>query len=592
VGATVTWTASASDNVPIEYRFSVQSGTQAPQVVRDYESAASFTWTPLAEGSYTIQVTVQEVPPSTNQPVSLSAGYSIVSRITNNLAVITPTSNPLVALYSLPPCGKGGVALFFGSGPDSQTYVTTPLYQCSTTQSTNVYLAGMRSQSTYKIVPIYVTGKGKTYGRPSVFTTGVLSSTITMPSLTVPVPAMPGADTAQGVVFHDGNGFPWTNNPTPPLRTYATDLSGNLIWYNALQNTFLVRALPGGNIIAIVGGPSTGSNQKLDIFDPAGNTVQETSVGRINEQLAALPSTPGHTIQQISVLHHEANLLPNGHTVAIGYVEQLFPPGTQGVTGTLPVDVLGDEIIDLDQNFQVDWTWNSFDYLSVNRPDSLAETCPMPYQGCPPLLLGSQSGGVAQDWTHSSSAIYSPSDHDLLVSVRNQDWVIKLDYQDAAGTGNVLWRLGTGGDFAINDPSNNPWPWFSHGHGVDFDSAGNLVIFDNGMVRCNNAPTGTCDSRGQVYHLDTVGMVATLSLNADLHLYSAQQGWAQSLSNGDYSWTAGEIAGTDGSGNTLRMGQDVETTRDGTTINFVMQEVQQVNRIYRMANLYQGCCTP
>ena len=30
----------------------------------------------------------------------------------------------------------------------------------------------------------------------------------------------------------------------------------------------------------------------------------------------------------------------------------------------------------------------------------------------------------------------------LIVSIRNQSWLMKVDYRDGAGTGEVLWRLG------------------------------------------------------------------------------------------------------------------------------------------------------
>ena len=57
---------------------------------------------------------------------------------------------------------------------------------------------------------------------------------------------------------------------------------------------------------------------------------------------------------------------------------------------------------------------------------------------------------------------WSPADGNLIVSVRHQDWVIKIDYAHGHGDGHVIWRLGQGGDFAVI--SSDPSPWFSHQH--------------------------------------------------------------------------------------------------------------------------------
>jgi hypothetical protein len=108
VATTVTWTASATDSngVSLEYRFSVQLSGKPSLVVRDFAASPSFTWTPIRENTYTIQVSVQEVPPTTNGVVTLTSGnYSIATRVTGTQPVVTPTSHPLVYLYSIPPCG-------------------------------------------------------------------------------------------------------------------------------------------------------------------------------------------------------------------------------------------------------------------------------------------------------------------------------------------------------------------------------------------------------------------------------------------------------------------------------------------------------
>src|SRR3954470_2306490 len=61
VGAPVVWTATASGHgtTPV-YQFSVEPSGGTFQVVRDFSASNSFTWNPMQEGSYGIQVTVKD----------------------------------------------------------------------------------------------------------------------------------------------------------------------------------------------------------------------------------------------------------------------------------------------------------------------------------------------------------------------------------------------------------------------------------------------------------------------------------------------------------------------------------------------------
>ena len=60
VGARVVWTATASGHgaTPV-YQFSVGPAGGASHVVRDFSPSNSFTWDPLQEGTYNIQVIVK-----------------------------------------------------------------------------------------------------------------------------------------------------------------------------------------------------------------------------------------------------------------------------------------------------------------------------------------------------------------------------------------------------------------------------------------------------------------------------------------------------------------------------------------------------
>ena len=286
----------------------------------------------------------------------------------------------------------------------------------------------------------------------------------------------------------------------------------------------------------------------------------------------------GSTVCTFGGFHHDAIRLPNGHTMAFGDVEQVFPAGTQGSKG--PVDIVGDIIVELDDNFQVVWSWSTFDHdgggtqLDINRPAVLGETCAMNQPGCPPIFLAP----IANDWLHSNSLQYRTTDHNLIMSLRHQDWVIKIDYQDGRGTGNILWRLGNGGDFSI--VSTDPWPWFSHQHDAGFELNGVFDVFDDGNTRVADNPGVTENSRGQAYNIDETNLVATQILNADLGVYSFALGSAQLLSNGNYHFLPGINNSPSG-----MFSQSIEVLPDGT-IGFIEQSTATAYRSFRMPNLY------
>ena len=277
-------------------------------------------------------------------------------------------------------------------------------------------------------------------------------------------------------------------------------------------------------------------------IDLAGNVLRETNATRLSEQVIAMGGqsncTPSNTRVATQCLvgwiHHEARELSNGHILLLADVERVYTDGTQGSSPDHPVDVLGDMVIDLDRNLQLSWYWLSFDHMDVNRAAVLGELC-LGSGSCGPLFLQP----MANDWLHSNSIYYIPSDGNLLVSMRHQDWVIKIDYSNGTGTGNVIWRLGLGGDFTMN--SSDSYPWFSHQHDVQFtgNTTTQLTVFDDGNTRVAMNPGE--NSRGQVLSVDESTMQASLAVNADLGVFSPALGSAQELSNGNFHFLPGLI---------------------------------------------------
>jgi hypothetical protein len=367
------------------------------------------------------------------------------------------------------------------------------------------------------------------------------------------------------------------------MRPFATDLDGREIWY--LRNVdFLTRVLPGGYFLVLADGQNTNNSirryQALRLLDLAGNIIRETNVGRVAEQLESRgihSDCKKGGKECLSGFHHEAIALPNGHFLAVAGLERMMPAGTQG--SKEPLDILGDVIVELDEDFQVAGMWNNFDHLDVNRPSRYDSKCKEGpgSGGCAAVFLAAQANG----WTHSNAINYIPSTGDFLVSMPDQNWVIKVDYKNGKGSGKVLWRLGEEGDFTAK--SDDPHPWFSYQHDAGYDPPGSntLTLLDNGQVRFDKDKTS--QTRGQKWLLDEEHLTATLVSNANLHVYSAAVGAAQSLKNGGYSFNAGYIDIQNSP-----YGRAVETDRDGRVVYAIDAYGTLIYRSFRVDDMYSA----
>jgi hypothetical protein len=363
-------------------------------------------------------------------------------------------------------------------------------------------------------------------------------------------------------------------------RPIATDLDGNVIWY-LRSPEFLTRMLPGGRFLVLSDGANSGNDMKrLQIvreLDLAGNSLRETNATRIAEQLESRgihSDCKKGGKECVSGVHHEAIRLPNGHTLIIAGIERMQPAGTQG--SKEPVDVLGDLVIDLDQDFQVTAVWNAFDHMDLKRAGPADAKCKLGPGGggCPPIFLAAEANG----WLHSNSLNYIPATGDFLISMPEQNWVLKVDWKDGKGTGKVLWRLGEGGDFKAK--TDDPHPWFSFQHDPGFEPIGSdvITVLDDGHERKKIDPKA--NNRGQVWKLDEGTHTATLLHNADLGVYAIAVGSAQALKNGGYTFEAGFI-------NPASIySRAVETSADGKVVYAQQVEGVVVYRSFRVADLY------
>jgi arylsulfate sulfotransferase len=548
--------AAAGD---LRYRFQVRErGFEGPhrhleapyRIVVDFGPNANLDWTTIAqEGGVEMEVAVRNA--ATGETATDRVEYTF-ARVAQTDPIATATAHPLVFLYSAPPCPEGArMRVRFST--DGGPVTTTPLQPCNSRHSMNFYLAGMRPGTAYTAVHTVQFAASASDGPAVTFTTG--ASAFQAPAASPISTPLPTVDT---VMLHGA-----VNS-----NTFATDLNGNLLWYGPPGMTFLTRVVPGGTFLSIFeDGAQDTAHQFVREFDLAGVTVAETNAARINDQLATMGRHP------ITSFHHEAIRLANGSYLVMAGSERTL----SGVQGAGAADVLGDIILVLDRNLQVQWFWDAFDYLDPRRAAVLQETCAYPATvACSAFY----NGKSANDWLHGNSLDLTP-DGDILYSVRHQDWVVKIDYRNGAGTGRILWRLGTGGDFTIS--GGGAHPWFSHQHDSHFLSDNTtLILFDNGNTRIAQNP-GELSSRGQVLKIDEKAHTATVVMNADLKQSSAALGTAELLDNGNYHFDAGFIQ--DPSNPAARFTQLLETDPAGNLV-WGMQVAAQEYRSYRMNDLY------
>jgi arylsulfate sulfotransferase len=127
---------------------------------------------------------------------------------------------------------------------------------------------------------------------------------------------------------------------------------------------------------------------------------------------------------------------------------------------------------------------------------------------------------------------------------------VKVDYENGTGTGDIIWRLGEGGDFQLINGT-DPTDWFYAQHAPAFrtsTTAGkfSLSVMDNGDDRAFAAGV-TCDEPGQpaclyttvpVFEIDEGAKTASLVFHqifpaTEYSLFGGLTGW---LPNGDLEY--------------------------------------------------------
>jgi len=166
-------------------------------------------------------------------------------------------------------------------------------------------------------------------------------------------------------------------------------------------------------------------------------------------------------------LHHALLELPDGHLLVLSTEVRAidgYPEDTQGGTSQ---NVVGDVVIDVAPDGAVAARWSLLDRLDPYRiaHGFFVDGYDTIYEDAMPT----------RDWSHGNGLAWDPTRQAVLVCLRHQHQIVALD----RASGDVLWALGEGGDFALAEPGR----WFYGPHAAELTADGRIILFDNGFGR-------------------------------------------------------------------------------------------------------------
>ncbi len=267
---------------------------------------------------------------------------------------------------------------------------------------------------------------------------------------------------------------------TPAQRRYsagwgmivAVDAAGDVVWYyEAEARVAGIDRLRNGNLLFHMTDFRT---QEVDLL---GEVVTEWYAA---ERPAGKPSNPDAVpIAQAQTLHHQPLETPQGtflsfsanaREVANYYTSEYDPEAPRQ-----DALVMGDDIIEFDRAGRQLWRWSTWDHLDPFRIGYELTEAYWPVRGFPDHL----------DWTHGNGLAYDPRDDSVIINLRHQDAMLKID----RASGEIAWILGEHTDWPealrskLLNPVGEPFEWIYHAHNPRITRNDTILMFDNGKFR-------------------------------------------------------------------------------------------------------------
>jgi hypothetical protein len=287
------------------------------------------------------------------------------------------------------------------------------------------------------------------------------------------------------------------------------DDGGDVVWYYRITESASldrdVRRMPNGNLLLLL--PLHGIVE----LDMLGNTVRRWHAARSSQGAAV--SIP----VDAAAFHHEVFAMESGNFLTLSLEAREYPDYPTSTTDpAAPLEtsnVVGDVVVEFTPDGTVVNEWHLLDILDPYRLNysSLIGLWDQFFQS----VFGVE--GPTRDWSHGNAVIHDTRDDSLIISMRHQDAVIKIDRQ----TGELVWILGTHanwnqdlfGRFLLHPATDDDLFFQYHQHAPMIREEGNIILFDNGNFRASPFEPVFSEnefSRAAEYSIDESSMEVSL----------------------------------------------------------------------------------
>ena len=302
-----------------------------------------------------------------------------------------------------------------------------------------------------------------------------------------------------------------------------------------------VRHLPSGNLlVSIVDGLI------LEMTFGGAIVRQWYATGRYRDRVPPKNGIP----VEAETFHHGVNLGPGGNMLLLSMEIRGYDNWPGSVTDPRAprerAKVVGDVVMEVAPDGRKINEWRMLDLLDPYRISYGSRSDYWGIRGYPGTM----------DWGHANATCCDARDDSILVSMRTQDCIVKLDRK----TGHLRWILGAPGNWRapwadkLLRPDGPP-EWQFHQHDCSITPSGTILCFDNGNHRAQPfaPPTRAAQSysRGVEFAVDegnmTVRQVWSYGERPSERLYAGFQGGALRLpQTGNTAITYGGICSIDG----------------------------------------------
>ena len=277
---------------------------------------------------------------------------------------------------------------------------------------------------------------------------------------------------------------------------------------------------------------------------------------------------------------HDFNQAPNGNyffflketqlgPIPLGdWTQQFQALGYEADGETIEFPWLGYKIVEIDSDTKEEiWSWNAFDYFSLNYFDSIGETWWWAIQG------------GFYDWLHVNSFDFDQQMNYIYISNRHLSRITKINYI----TSKIIWNIGLSDNYNTGDNNICNDLNFSWQHHVRVLDNGNLLFFDNGNL--SEILRGTDYPTSRVLEIEIIDdNYCNIIWEYDLseNFYGNSWGSVQKLDNGNYlvNSRSNDI------GNIIEITKDKNIIWNATLNHTNFEPVGANYRAFRLPSLY------